>query len=434
MTTSLVEVENLSKKFCRNFGKSLSYGLRDIVKDLFLASGSAASRQSLRDSEFFALKDVSFHLEKGQTIGLIGRNGAGKSTLLKILTGIIRPDEGKITLRGRLGALIELGAGFNPLLTGRANIYVNAALLGIPKAQVDEVFPAIVEFSELQKFIDSPLQNYSSGMKVRLGFAVASQLSPDILILDEVLAVGDFSFQSKCLNRIYEMKKSGVASILVSHSMPHILQHADHVVWLENGMVREQGEPKVVCNNYLGHMDTNKAKNTIQKFKSNSEKESELYGGSVTTDELTDFQLEITDEAGKQKDFFSAFEKVNFNFSFQTKTTDSVSITFKIHRDDGLLLAVFSSLLDDFKFNPKDNKIDASLAIQQLHLIPGTYTVVVSIMAGVKFLYRKAQSKLAISREQQENDIYNHGLITLHHQWQNEMSVHLPIQKMGLKN
>ena len=214
----LVDVNHVSKKFSRSLNKSMWYGLKDLGSAVF---GSNPDRSVLRDGEFWAVKDVSFSLQRGECLGLIGRNGAGKSTLLKMLNGLIRPDEGTITMRGKVGALIELSAGFNPVLSGRENVYVNGQLLGFSKKEIDQKFKAIIEFAEIGEFIDSPVQNYSSGMKVRLGFAVAAQMEPDILLIDEVLAVGDMGFVLKCLNKMDELKKK-TAMIFVSHNMPMV--------------------------------------------------------------------------------------------------------------------------------------------------------------------------------------------------------------------
>jgi len=227
----LVKCESVSKKFCLDFKQSLIYGLKDVLSS---GSKTKSHKDKLRKNEFWAVKNISFELQRGECVGLIGQNGAGKSTLLKMLNGLINPDQGKITMRGRIGALIELGAGFNPILTGRENIYNNGAVLGFTKEEIDNKFDQIVEFSEIGDFIDSPVQNYSSGMKVRLGFAVAAQMEPDILLIDEVLAVGDLGFRIKCLNRIAEMLKS-TAVIFVSHSMPAIGKICNSSILLNKG-------------------------------------------------------------------------------------------------------------------------------------------------------------------------------------------------------
>ncbi len=195
----------------------------------------------LRADEFWSLRDISFELNRGECLGLIGHNGAGKSTLLKILNGLIRPDRGRITMRGRVAALIELNAGFNNLLTGRENIYNQAALLGFTNAELRKNFDSIVEFAEIGDFLDTPVQNYSSGMKVRLGFAISSQLVPDILIIDEVLAVGDTSFKFKCLNRMADIMKDA-AVVFVSHSMQQIARAATQAMVLSNGRLVFNGK------------------------------------------------------------------------------------------------------------------------------------------------------------------------------------------------
>jgi lipopolysaccharide transport system ATP-binding protein len=232
MSDSLITVENVSKKFCRSLKRSLWYGVSDLGSELL---GRNNKHRALRKNEFWAVKDVSFEVKQGETLGLIGRNGAGKTTLLRMLNGLIKPDAGRIEIKGRMQALIALGAGFNPILTGRENVYVNASVLGIPKVEIDRRFDEIVDFSGIEEFLDTPVQNYSSGMAVRLGFAVAAHMDPDILLVDEVLAVGDVGFQSKCLNKIGELKKRGAGIILVSHNMHTISTFASKVILLNNG-------------------------------------------------------------------------------------------------------------------------------------------------------------------------------------------------------
>jgi lipopolysaccharide transport system ATP-binding protein len=233
VSETLVKVENVSKKFCRDLKRSLWYGMKDLGSELLGMTHDHNGQ--LRKDEFWAIKDVSFELKRGDFLGLIGRNGAGKTTLLRMLNGLIKPDRGRIEMHGRVGALIALGAGFNPILTGRENIYVNAAVLGLSKKETDARFDEIVEFAELGKFIDSPVQSYSSGMAVRLGFAVATALEPDILLLDEVLAVGDFGFMKKCFDRIGELKKAGVAVVFVSHNMHMVSTNSNRVVLMKDG-------------------------------------------------------------------------------------------------------------------------------------------------------------------------------------------------------
>ncbi len=253
----LIRVEGVSKKFCRSLKRSLWYGVKDIVLDLNPfggdASGSSVDKDGqdspgqiareprrlgsdhLRTDEFWAVKDVSFELRRGECLGLIGRNGAGKTTLLKMLNGLIKPDAGRIEMRGRVGALIALGAGFNPILTGRENIYVNGSVLGLTKREIDGKVDEIIEFAEIREFIDAPVQSYSSGMQVRLGFAVAAQLiEPDVLFLDEVLAVGDIGFVIKCLNTVRRLAERS-AVVFVSHNMQFVSSFCTRVMLLDHG-------------------------------------------------------------------------------------------------------------------------------------------------------------------------------------------------------
>ena len=249
----LVRVNGVSKKFCRDLKKSLWYGMKDVAGELIpfgnpiqkskiktqqssisSDSSSPSPDPNLRDGEFWANKDISFELRRGECLGLIGRNGAGKTTLLKMLNGLIKPDEGTIEMRGRVGALIALGAGFNPILSGRENIYVNGSILGLTKKEIDEKIEAIIDFAEIREFIDSPVQSYSSGMQVRLGFAVATALEPDVLILDEVLAVGDVRFRSKCYNVIAKLRPT-TAIIFVSHHRGDLSRICDSGLFLSRG-------------------------------------------------------------------------------------------------------------------------------------------------------------------------------------------------------
>jgi len=215
----LIEAEGVSKKYCRNFRKSLSYAARDVLRSLF----PGKKRAILRPDEFWAVKDVTFTLSRGDSLGLIGQNGAGKSTLLKLLTGQRALTAGKVTVRGRVVALTELGLGFDPVLSGRENAYINAAVFGVPRAKLDPIIEDIIDFSGIREFIDSAVQTYSSGMKARLGFSVATHLNPDILIVDEVLAVGDLSFRRKCVEHIQGFLRRGGSLLLVAHD-PYLVQ------------------------------------------------------------------------------------------------------------------------------------------------------------------------------------------------------------------
>lgn len=247
----LVKVENVSKKFCRDLKKSLWYGIKDIGSEIV---GRNNHQQELRPKEFFALQDISFELKRGEVLGLLGRNGAGKTTLLKLLNGLIKPEAGQVTMRGSVGALIALGTGFNPILTGRENIYINGSVLGLSKKEIDEKFDEIVNFADLWDFIDTPVQSYSSGMHVRLGFAVATNLAPDILMIDEILAVGDAQFRNKCYNQIGKMANNA-AVIFVSHNMNDIARICDKCLVLSDGLIVHNGNVEEGISKYLEDSD-----------------------------------------------------------------------------------------------------------------------------------------------------------------------------------
>ncbi len=226
--------ERVSKKFCRQTRPGMYYGLCDVGRSMM---GMTSTSDHLRRHEFWALEEVSFSLRRGERLGLLGRNGSGKSTLLRVLAGIYQPDAGQIEIRGTVSALIALGAGFHPLLTGRDNIYLNGALVGMRKREIDERFDQIVEFAEIGESLDAPVKTYSSGMHVRLGFAIAIHATPDVLLIDEVLAVGDSAFQDKCIERVLALNRQGTAIIFVSHST-HVMERL-----CEKGLLLKQGKP-----------------------------------------------------------------------------------------------------------------------------------------------------------------------------------------------
>ena len=247
--TTAVTVEGLSKRYRIGELQSAYSTLRDSL--------AAAGRRLVRRDhgphyeDLWALKDVSFVLREGDTLGVIGRNGAGKSTLLKILTRITTPTEGRATIRGRVGSLLEVGTGFHPELTGRENVYLNGSVLGMKQREIVRKFPDIVEFAGVEKFIDTPVKRYSSGMSVRLAFAVAAHLEPEILLVDEVLAVGDAEFQRRCLGRMEDLSGTGRTVIFVSHNMQAVAQLCDRAIWLELGRMVDDGPSSDVVANYL---------------------------------------------------------------------------------------------------------------------------------------------------------------------------------------
>ncbi len=247
----ILQVENISKKFSLNLRRSMAYGALDLANGLV---GKRQLKQDLRKGEFWALQNVNFSLNAGETLGLIGSNGSGKSTLLRLITGIYPPDKGRIVVRGKVGALIALGAGFHPHMTGLENIYTNGTIMGMSKAEIKGKIDEIVEFAELGQFINSPVSSYSSGMTARLGFSIAVNSRPDLLIVDEVLAVGDLAFAIKCHRKMTEYRQSGGTTILVSHSNQLVRNVCKKAIWLNKGVVEAAGEVQEICGLYEARM------------------------------------------------------------------------------------------------------------------------------------------------------------------------------------
>lgn len=242
-----ISVENVSMNF------RLASEKVDSIKEYFLKK----IKKEISYSQFYALKSVSFKVANGERIGIIGHNGAGKSTLLKVICGVMKPSSGKVIVKGEVAPLLELGAGFDQEFSGAENIYLNGAILGKQKKYLDKKFSEIVEYSELGDFINVPVKNYSSGMRARLGFSIATQIDPDILIIDEILGVGDQRFKEKSSKKMNELMDSGKTVILVSHSLSQIETMTDRVIWLDKGEIREIGDSKSVCTSYKRYMSSN---------------------------------------------------------------------------------------------------------------------------------------------------------------------------------
>lgn len=246
----IISIRNLSKTYRIGGPKEKYKRLSESVTDAILHPGKWLSSRTSTQEMFYALKDVSFDVYPGEVVGIIGRNGAGKSTLLKILSGITYPSSGEIELNGRVGSLLEVGTGFHPELTGRENIYFNGSVLGMTRKEIDEKFDEIVKFAGMDKFLDTPVKRYSSGMSVRLGFAVAAHLDPEILVVDEVLAVGDMNFRQKCLGKMKSVSSGGRTVIYVSHDMSSIRSLCSKVLWIDKGEIVLEGSPDSVSYEY----------------------------------------------------------------------------------------------------------------------------------------------------------------------------------------
>ena len=355
----LVKAEGLSKKFCKDLKTSLWYGVKDLVSGVT----SNTKERQLRPKEFWAVKDINFELRRGECLGLIGHNGAGKSTLLKILNGLINPDAGKVTIKGRVGALIELGAGFNPILSGRENIYNNGAVLGFSKKEIDAKVEDIIDFAEIREFIDMPVRNYSSGMKVRLGFAVAAQMEPDVLIIDEVLAVGDIGFRTKCLNRIGKLLQN-TAVVFVSHSMPQIARAANIILLMSQGKVLIQ--TKEVSEGIQGYY-SELMQNNNQGIKAGNEKVKllEVY---INRNKFQNRTLEA-----KHNEPLTLTVRLNVD---NDTTKYFISYGF-IDVDTKIVANIFSSI-SNVEFTKKGN-VEIKTVVPSLLLGSGHYTLSIAI-------------------------------------------------------
>ncbi len=263
----ILDVENVWKIYCRNLKRAMRYGIHDLGKQI-IGCRKNRSQEDLRAGEFFAVRDASFQVMRGECVAMIGPNGAGKSSMLKMINGLVKPDAGQITIRGKIGALIELGTGFNPVLSGRENIYINAAVLGMKKQEVDRLFDSIVDFAELGHVIDDPIKTYSSGMRVRLGFSVAANLRPQLLLMDEVLAVGDVGFRMKCFAHLRKLVKQGVSIILVTHAVGMLQRVATRAIVFGDGKIIHDGDLETGCTIYeetMGASDRQREKQQESK-------------------------------------------------------------------------------------------------------------------------------------------------------------------------
>ena len=360
----LIRVDGASKKFCRSLKKSLWYGVTDMVGELSPFARHGVSRTGeLRDEEFWAVKNVSFELRRGECLGLIGHNGAGKRTLLKMLNGLIKPDEGRIEVKGRVGALIALGAGFNPILSGRENIYVNASILGLADREINQKLDEIIDFAELREFIDSPVQSYSTGMQVRLGFAIATALQPDVLILDEVLAVGDAGFQFKCLSRISALKKS-CAVIFVSHTMSNISRIANTAMLFEKGRMVNANSVSDAIRGYRSTADKRPEQSQSQK----------LTSSEICVENICFTQTKSQGSESETGEVFLEQDSLTIEATIECKATIDCFFTLTFRNSDGIAVAECPSLRNREAFHfAKGCRYRVSLNLCPVHLGPGDF-------------------------------------------------------------
>jgi ABC-type polysaccharide/polyol phosphate transport system ATPase subunit len=362
MSDIAILFDKVSKRY--RLHRGWYFSIRDEVTRLFRQAAFGERRQ--RD-EFWALKDVSFDVRRGETLGLIGANGAGKSTMLKILSRVTVPTTGTFVARGKIGSIIEIGAGFHPELSGRENVYLNGAVVGMRRREIEAKFESIVAFSGVERFIDTPIKFYSSGMMVRLGFAVAAHTDPDILLVDEVLAVGDASFQAKCLNKLAELKESKKTIVLVSHQMSNILQHASRALWIDHGQVRELGDPDRVVEQYL-------------RAALVAEPHRPSHGDLSEDAPIRVREVVFRDGQGRPTDVleYGAVGSIDVAYEVRGLVSDPV-IAVGIHDVYGQPLGIVTTRLDDVKLDTTRERGVVRLVLAPVLFTRGAYTVSVTV-------------------------------------------------------
>ena len=353
MSDTVIKVENLGKKYVighKQTGQSQYKALRDVLADGAKAIGryinplSRSSSKGTTKEDFWALRDVSFEIKQGDRVGIIGRNGAGKSTLLKILSRITEPTTGRIFIKGRVASLLEVGTGFHPELTGRENIYLNGAVLGMGRLEIKRKFEEIVNFAEVEQFLDTPVKRYSSGMYVRLAFAVAAHLEPEILVVDEVLAVGDAQFQKKCLGKIEEVGKSGRTVLFVSHNMSVLRSLCNNSILLSSGSLNYQGETSKAVETYLNTSIASQRKGEICWKRGEK---------SPGTEAMKLRSIRLIDCQFLPRESFEASEKIHIEISYDLlEAVRGMRVVLQVINAEGII--VFSSTDHSIRDNRRE--------------------------------------------------------------------------------
>ncbi len=352
MATAAVSVEGVSKTFRLH---------RDRNQTL---KAAILHRKRADYEEFWALKDVSLEVPTGTTFGLIGENGSGKSTLLKCMAQILRPDKGSIAIAGKVSALLELGAGFHPELSGRENVFLNGSILGLGRKELASRYDEIVEFAGLERFIDTPVKNYSSGMYVRLGFSVAINVEPDVLLVDEVLAVGDEQFQRRCAEKFAEMRARGRTIVLVSHALGSVRSMCDHAAWLDDGQLRSFGPASEVIDEYLDTVHTDRID------------EPEGVGTRWGSGEARIERIELLDADGTPTSKVHTGEPVTFRFHYEAHEPIAKPVFgLGLHTVDGLHVTAPNTREAGLAVDHIDGSGTVDLVVDRLMLLPGTYDV-----------------------------------------------------------
>ena len=376
----VISVKDLKKKFkvYIDKGKSLKEKL------LFFKRNRYENR--------WVLNGITFQVHRGEAIGLVGKNGCGKSTTLKLLTRIMYPTSGQVKIKGRVSSLIELGAGFHPDMSGRENIYTNASIFGLTKKQIDERLEEIIQFSELEEFIDNPVRTYSSGMYMRLAFSVAINVEADILLIDEILAVGDVSFQKKCFEKLKQIKRAGTTIVIVSHSLGQIEEICDRSIWIEDGYIRMDGIPKEVHKKYLQKMERERMERIDTEYadsreeqSGNSQEQLQYFNGRkvlrLGKGQMYYQDVEVTDAEGNPKIVFQSGEELRANFKYVNKTEYKKAIfCARIYNSDNVLCFGTNTNIERGMLMPVQKEGALSIAFHNLPLLNGQYILDVDII------------------------------------------------------
>lgn len=375
-TEVVVSVENVSKKFCRDLKRSLLYGVQDIATELV---GGNRKSDTLRPKEFWAIKDVSFQLRRGEAVGLVGSNGAGKSTLLRIISGLIKPDTGIVKVRGRVAPLIALGAGFNPILTGRENIYANMSILGLSIKEIEERFQDVIDFAGIVDAIDAPVQTYSSGMAARLGFACAVHIEPDVLLIDEVLSVGDIKFKMKCHHKLAKLREQGTAFVLVSHNSHSILNVCNSSIYLAKGKLKAVGDTESVIRKYEEDLCLSGTENALGKMVLPEKPELESLGLDIVS-------LYFKDEQGNPLEILLSGEPaylcVECKAYKKVEQANLGILVTALSGENGLILYI-TSTSDNEYITIFPGKSEIQMYMPYCCLVPGVYSAKIYIRRGV---------------------------------------------------
>ena len=407
-----IQAENISKTFRIPHEKIST--LRGAFVNMFRSNGY---------EEFKALDNVSFEVKKGEFFGIIGRNGSGKSTLLKILAGIYQPDKGgKVKINGLISPFLELGIGFNPELSGRDNIYLNATVLGLTKKQIDEKFDDIVEFSELRRFIDQKVKNYSSGMQVRLMFSVAIHANREILLMDEVLAVGDTNFQSKCFEKFNEYHEQGKTVVLVTHDIGTVQKYCDRAMLLRDGKIQMIGDPQKVSNEYIYQNMSDEEKRIFEekkKIQSKSEGRNVKDGTQLVKGLAEIIRASLLDKNGNKKSNFRTGDDIIISAEIDRKKEPlkDLSIRISVETSEGVYLFGYDTMTDSFPLREKDNEI--KLIIEENPFLDGEYFVNLSCFTGygtIPLDFKKRYLRFKVHSWAKDKGYK--GILKIKHRWE----------------